>query len=78
MKISVVELEKQYITIGWSAVEGAQTYRIFWSDVKTAGVQYRLAGEEAGLSFILKKGTHRKNFVYVEACKGEAVLETSP
>ncbi|MCD7751329.1 MAG: rhamnogalacturonan lyase [Lachnospiraceae bacterium] len=78
MKVSVMELEKQYITISWNAVEGAQTYRIFWSDVKTTGMQYRLVGEEAGLSFTLRKGTHRKNYVYVEACKGETVLETSP
>lgn len=76
MKLTITKLEDAFVTVAWEAVQGADSYRVLWSDVDTATVVYREMTVTTECSYTLKKATHVPHFLKVEALSGGKVLLT--
>lgn len=77
MKLTITKSEDTFVTVSWEPVQGADNYRVLWSDVDTATVVYREMTVTAECSYTLKKATHVPHFLKVEALKQDKVLLTS-
>ena len=77
MKIQVLELADNDVVIGWDAVPGADTYRVFWADRNPPGMVYKCLGETEACQFRLNKATHVPHYLRVEALfQGQAVAKS--
>ncbi len=70
MELRILDLQDDFVKIGWERVEGAESYRVYWSDVDTPTVEYRLMAETADCTYTLKKATHVPHYLKVAACRG--------
>ena len=75
MKLYIKEILDFEVTIAWDAVEGADSYRVYWSDKEGASFLERGVVEEC--EYTLKKASHVHHFLKVEALAGEAVKDSS-
>ncbi len=77
MKIQVSGIDKKHVTVSWDGAEGAESYRVYWSDTCTSDMVYKMVGCVKDCMFTLKKSTHIPHYLYVEAYQGEKMLAKS-
>lgn len=80
MNLSIVNLTDNSVKMAWEAVESAENYKVYWSDVDNDTVVYREMAEiaqDAELNYILQKATHVPHYLKVAACKNGEVFDVS-
>ena len=77
MNLQILELADAYVTIGWTDVPDAETYRVYWADRNTKGMAYKCLAETKDTQFHLNKATHVPHYFYVEAVADGQILKTS-
>ena len=70
MELRIKLLEEDFVTIGWDAVENADSYRVYWADKDTPQMCYRLMAETAELEYTLHKASHVPHYLKVAAVEG--------
>ncbi len=77
MELWIGKIDRQSVELDWEPVAGAESYRVYWSDTDTPAMRYKLMQEDVGCGYTLHKSTHVPHYLYVEAWKGEELLERS-
>lgn len=70
-QLSILELEENYVKIGWEPCDGAESYKVYWADVDSATVQYTQLAQLEECSYTLQMATHVPHYLKVAACKAE-------
>lgn len=71
------EMRDDGIDLSWDRVDGAEEYRVYWSDRYTPDMVYRCAAVTEEPRFFLRKATHIPHYLRVEAWRdGEKTEET--
>ncbi len=78
MELRIKLLEEDFVTIGWDAVENADSYRVYWADKDTPQMCYRLMAETAELEYTLHKASHVPHYLKVAAVEGGVEKEAGP
>ena len=78
MELRIKLLEEDFVTIGWDAVENADSYRVYWADKDTPQMCYRLMAETAELEYTLHKASHVPHYLKVAAVEGGVEREAGP
>lgn len=78
MQIRIIEIENEFVKIGWDFVEGASLYRVLWADTPSETVEYKILNCGGENEYELKKSTHVHHYIKVEALNNkEEVLESA-
>lgn len=78
MELKIQNLQDDFVEIGWERVPDAEKYRVYWADMDTPTVEYRLMGETEDCSYILKRATHVPHYLKAAACKNGVETACSP
>jgi len=78
VELRIKLLEEDFVTIGWDAVENADSYRVYWADKDTPQMCYRLMAETAELEYTLHKASHVPHYLKVAAVEGGVEKEAGP
>ena len=75
--LKVLALEDAYVTIGWDAVAGADSYKVYWADKDIATMVYKCMAEVKECEYTLKKASHVPHYLKVAAVVGGKEQECS-
>ncbi len=81
MELNIKNIDEKSVTVSWKAVKNADCYQIYWADMDTKTVVYKLMCEiKSGkdLEYTLNKATHVPHFIKVKALFKDNVIEESP
>ncbi len=76
--IKLLEITRHKVVIGWQPVEGAESYRVYWSDRNTEFTEYRLMREvksEEDLTYTLIRSTAIPHYLKVAAVQNGVETE---
>ena len=76
--IRLENIDRHQALISWDPVEGAETYKVYWSDRNIASVRFRYMGEvksDETLVYKLKKSTHIPHYLKVIPYTGGKAFE---
>ena len=74
MNVQIMELADASVTIGWTSVPDADTYRVYWADRNTKSMVYKCLGETKDTQYCLNKATHVPHYFYVEALAENQIM----
>lgn len=75
MELVIAKLEDLSVEISWQPVQGADSYRVLWSDTGSKTAAYREMAVTRECGYTLNKATHARHYLKVEALKeGGSVL----
>nr|WP_288825025.1 SGNH/GDSL hydrolase family protein [uncultured Clostridium sp.] len=75
--IRTEEISNQEVTVSWDRLEGAEVYRVYWSDRDTELENYRFMEEMSAddtLRFTLYKSTHIPHYIRICAVKSDSTI----
>lgn len=76
--IRIQNISNQEVTVSWDRVEGAEAYRIYWSDRDLKPEKFRFMKEvkaDDRLRFTLQKSTHIPHYIRICAVKKDSGTE---
>ena len=75
--IRIEKISNQEVTVSWDPIEGADGYRVYWSDRETKKENYRFMKEISAddkCLFTLTKSTHIPHYVRICAVKADITI----